>query len=88
MKLSFTELGWEDYLWFQHNERKLLKKINVLIKDIQRTPYEGLGKPEKLKGNLTGYLSRRIDNQHRLVYEIDEDGTEITIISCRFHYQK
>ena len=88
MKLTFTEFGWEDYLWFQNNDRKLLKKINTLIKEIQRTPYEGLAKPEKLKGNLSGYMSRRINTEHRLVYEVDEECTEITIISCRYHYQK
>jgi len=86
MKLIFTDIAWEDYLWFQVNERKLLKKINLLIKDIQRTPYEGLGKPEILKANLSGCLSRRINNEHRLVYEVDNNLTELTIISCRYHY--
>jgi toxin YoeB len=73
MKLIFTELGWEDYLWFQINERKLLKKINTLIQDIQRMPYEGLGKPEALKANLSGYWSRRINGEHRLVYEVNNE---------------
>lgn len=86
MKLSFTELGWEDYLWFQANDKILLKKINLLIKDIQRTPYQGLGKPEALKANLSGYMSRRINQEHRLVYEVDSELTELTIISCRYHY--
>ncbi len=88
MKLIFTERAWEDYLWFQSNERKLLKKINALIKDIQREPFEGLGKPEGLKSNLSGYWSRRIDSEHRLVYEVNETKTELVIISCRYHYQK
>jgi toxin YoeB len=88
MKLIFTERAWADYLWFQASERKLLKKINTLIKDIQREPYEGLGKPEALKSNLSGYWSRRIDSEHRLVYEVDDTQTEIVIISCRLHYHK
>ncbi|MDM8562657.1 Txe/YoeB family addiction module toxin [Candidatus Marithioploca araucensis] len=88
MKLIFTERGWEDYLWFQANERKLLKKINTLIKDIQREPFEGLGKPEPLKSNLSGYWSRRIDGEHRLVYEVNDTQTKLVIISCRYHYQK
>jgi toxin YoeB len=86
MKLSFTELGWEDYLWFQANDKILLKKINLLIKDIQRTPYQGLGKPEALKANLSGYISRRINQEHRLIYEVDSEFAELTIISCRYHY--
>jgi toxin YoeB len=88
MKLIFTERGWEDYLWFQVNDRKLLKKINTLIKDIQREPYEGIGKPEALKSNLSGYWSRRIDGEHRLVYEVNDIQTELVIISCRYHYHK
>jgi toxin YoeB len=86
MKISFTEASWEDYLWLQANEQKLLKRVNLLIKDIIRTPFEGIGKPEPLKGNLSGYWSRRINTEHRLVYGISEE--EITIISCRFHYEK
>jgi toxin YoeB len=86
MKLSFTELGWEDYLWFQANDRILLKRINLLIKDIQRTPYQGLGKPEALKANLSGYMSRRINQEHRLIYEVDSELAELIIISCRYHY--
>ena len=86
MKLTFTDLRWSDYVWFQENERKLLKRINTLIKDIKRTPFEGLGKPEPLKSDLTGYWARRINDEHRLVYRISE--SEITVISCRFHYHK
>ncbi|RKZ50634.1 MAG: Txe/YoeB family addiction module toxin [Candidatus Parabeggiatoa sp. nov. 3] len=88
MKLIFTERSWEDYLWFQANERKLLKKMNMLIKDIQREPFEGLGKPEALKSNLSGYWSRRINGEHRLVYEVNDTQTKLVIISCRYHYQK
>jgi toxin YoeB len=86
MKITFTESSWFDYLWLQENDKKLLKRINLLIKDITRNPYEGIGKPERLKANLSGYWSRRIDAEHRLVYEIHEE--ELTIISCRFHYRK
>ena len=87
MNLIFTEGSWSDYLWFQATERKLLKKINTLIKDIQREPYDGLGKPEALKFNLSSYWSRRINSEHRLVYKVNETQTELIIISCRHHYQ-
>ena len=86
MKITFTELSWSDYLWLQKNDKNLLKRVNLLIKDILRNPFEGIGKPEPLKTNLSGYWSRRINSEHRLVYEISEE--ELTIISCRFHYQK
>ena len=85
MKLTFTEDGWDDYLWFQENDKKLLKRINTLIKEVLRTPLEGIGKPEPLKANLSGYWSRRINPEHRLVYEVLEDS--IMIVACRFHYQ-
>jgi len=68
MKIAFTESAWEDYLWFQQNDRKRLKRINALIKDAIRNPFEGLGKPEPLKSDLSGYWSRRITSEHRLVY--------------------
>jgi toxin YoeB len=86
MKLVFTEAAWDDYLWFQENDRRLLKRINTLIKEAMRTPSEGIGKPERLKANLSGYWSRRINEEHRLVYGITE--TEFVVIACRFHYQK
>ncbi len=86
MKLVFTEAGWKDYLWWQDNNRRLLKRVNDLIKDIRRNPFDGVGKPEPLKADLSGYWSRRIDSEHRLVYAADK--TEIVIISCRFHYRK
>ncbi len=84
MKLAFTESAWQDYLWFQAKNPRLLKRVNKLIKDTLRTPFKGLGKPEPLKGDLSGCWSRRIDNEYRLVYSVTE--TELTIISCRFHY--
>ncbi|NOQ35076.1 MAG: Txe/YoeB family addiction module toxin [Methylococcaceae bacterium] len=86
MKLVFSESSWSDYLWFQDNDKKLLKRINGLIKEISRTPFEGTGKPEMLKANLSGFWSRRINSEHRLVYKVTE--TEIIFISFRFHYQK
>jgi toxin YoeB len=86
MKLVFTESAWDDYLWFQEHDRRLLKRINTLIKEAMRTPSEGIGKPERLKANLSGYWSRRINEEHRLVYGATE--TELVVISCRFHYQK
>ena len=86
MKLVFTDSSWDDYLWFQENDRKLLKRINVLIKETKRTPFDGIGKPEPLKADLSGYWSRRINSEHRFVYGVSE--TELTVISCRFHYNK
>ena len=72
MKLTFTEAAWDDYLWFQDTDKKILKRINVLIKDILRSPFDGIGKPEPLKANLSGYWSRRINTEHRIVYEVLE----------------
>lgn len=73
MKLVFTDSSWNDYLWFQENEKKLLKRINGLIKEIQRTPFEGTGKPEPLKANLSVFWSRRINPEHRLVYKVTKN---------------
>ena len=84
MILCWTANGWEDYLYWQTTDKQMLKRINMLIKDIQRTPHEGLGTPEPLKHNWSGYWSRRIDREHRLVYKAIE-GT-ITIVQCRYHY--
>lgn len=84
MKITFSKNAWEDYLSWQKDDKKMLRKINDLIKDIQRTPYDGLGKPEPLKFDLTGYWSRRIDQEHRLVYQF-QDG-ELLVYSCRYHY--
>jgi len=86
MKIVFSKNSWEDYISWQAEDKKILKKINELIIDIQRTPYEGLGKPEPLKYDLTGLWFRRIDREHRLVYEILYE--ELLIYSCRFHYDK
>jgi len=84
MRLIFSKNSWEDYISWQTEDKKVLKKINELIKDIQRSPYEGLGKPEPLKFDLTGLWSRRIDREHRIVYQVS--GEDILIYSCRFHY--
>ncbi len=84
MKLIFADTAWEDYLYWQATDKKQLKRTNNLIKDIQRTPFEGIGKPESLKFNLSGFWSRRIDEEHRLVYAVTDE--EILIASCRYHY--
>lgn len=84
MKYIFVDESWEDYLYWQLNDKKILKKINELIRDISRTPYEGIGKPEPLKYKYSGYWSRRIDLEHRLIYKVV--GDEIWISKCRFHY--
>jgi toxin YoeB len=84
MKIEFTPEGWNDYLWFQQNDKAELKRINLLIKAIQREPFEGMGKPEPLKHNMSGCWSRRITAEHRLVYTI-KNG-EICILACRYHY--
>jgi toxin YoeB len=84
MNIEFTTESWDDYLWFQQNDKAGLKRINLLIKAIQREPFEGVGKPEPLKHNLSGFWSRRITAEHRLVYAV-EDG-EIRIVMCRYHY--
>lgn len=83
--ISFTPSAWIDYERWQNLDKKTLKRINLLIRDCQRNPYEGLGKPERLVGDLTGLWSRRIDEQNRLVYEVTE--TSIEIVACRFHYE-
>ena len=84
MNMTFSKNVWEDYISWQKEDKKILRKINVLIKVIQRTPFEGIGKPEPLKYDLTGLWSRRIDREHRLVYKVESD--ELFIYSCRFHY--
>ncbi|NUY56551.1 Txe/YoeB family addiction module toxin [Salinivibrio sp. EAGSL] len=82
--LCWTDDAWRDYVYWQRQDRKTLKRINKLILDVKRTPFEGIGKPEALKENLTGFWSRRIDDTNRLVYAVDD--TSITILSCRYHY--
>ena len=84
MKLLFSENAWKDYLFWQKTDKKTLKRINKLIKDIQRNKYEGLGKPEALKHNLSGFWSRRITNEHRIVYKIENNS--ILIAQLRYHY--
>ena len=86
MKIAFSTSGWEDYVYWQQTNKKVLKRINLLIKDIVRNPNDdnGIGKPEMLKGNLSGYFSRRITDEHRLVYKIENDY--LIIAQCRFHY--
>ena len=84
MKLTFSSKAWEQYLYWQSTDKKLVKRINVLIKDIQRTPFEGIGKPEPLKHSLSGYWSRRINDEHRIVYKQQDDT--IFIAQVRYHY--
>ncbi len=82
--LTWTDEAWADYLYWQGQDRKTLKRINKLITDTKRAPFEGIGKPEPLKENLSGFWSRRIDETNRLVYAVDDKA--LTIISCRYHY--
>lgn len=82
--LSWTDEAWNSYVYWQTQDKKTLKRINKLITDVQRSPFDGIGKPEPLKENLSGFWSRRIDDTNRLVYAADDIA--ITIISCRYHY--
>ena len=84
MILSWADGAWQDYLYWQGRDKKKLKRINMLIKDITRNPFEGIGAPEALKHNWSGYWSRRIDREHRLVYKV-ADG-HLYIAQCRYHY--
>lgn len=84
MRLVFAEKAWEDYLYWQKTDKKLLKRINTLIKNITREPFEGIGKPEPLKHALSGYWSRRINDEHRIVYKVQDDS--LLIAQLRFHY--
>lgn len=84
MKVVFTENGWKDYTYWQTEDKKTLKRINKLIEDIKRNGNTGIGKPEGLKGNLSGFWSRRINDADRLVYKIDDDN--VYILACRYHY--
>lgn len=84
MRLLFSGQGWEDYLWWQARDRKTLERINVLSRDASRNPFQGIGKPEPLRGDLSGWWSRRITQEHRLVYRA-VDGT-LQIAQCRYHY--
>jgi toxin YoeB len=82
--LLWTERTWSDYEYWQSQDKKTLKRINKLIKDTMRSPFDGIGKPEPLKENLSGFWSRRIDESNRLVYAVDSN--QVTIITCRYHY--
>ncbi len=84
-RLTWTLVAWEDYLFWQYNDRQQLRRINRLIRDCLRSPFEGIGKPEPLRENLTGFWSRRIDGEHRLVYAVD--GDDLVIVACRYHYE-
>lgn len=83
-RLTWTQAAWEDYQYWQTQDRKTLKRINLLIQDTMRSPFEGVGKPEPLRENLSGFWSRRIDDTNRLVYVVD--GISLVIIACRYHY--
>ena len=84
MKLIFSENAWDDYLYWQKTDRKLLNRINAVIKDIKRQPFEGIGKPEPLKHGFSGYWSRRISSEHRIIYKVEKDA--IRIAQIRYHY--
>ncbi|MES2797538.1 MAG: Txe/YoeB family addiction module toxin [Bacteroidota bacterium] len=84
MKVVFLDVAWEDYLYWQTTDKSVLRKINSLIKDIERTPFKGIGQPEALKHNLSGWWSRRINLEHRLVYRLEADS--IYLLQCRLHY--
>lgn len=86
MKFTFHDEGWDDYLYWQTHDRKLLAKINTLIRECSRTPFTGTGKPEPLRGEFSGWWSRRINEEHRLVYRKTEDG--LLIAQCRYHYTR
>lgn len=83
--LTWTDAAWSDYLYWQGQDRKTLKRINHLIKETQRNPFEGIGKPEPLKESLSGFWSRRIDDTNRVVYAVDD--AYLTVIACRYHYK-
>ena len=86
MRKIWQEEAWEDYLYWQTQDKKTLKRINLLIQDIERNPFEGIGKPEPIKYDLSGYWSRRIDDSNRIVYKVNGDALEI--LQCRTHYKK
>ncbi len=86
MRIIFSKNAWEDYTSWLPEDKKMLRKINELIKDIQKNPHPGIGKPEPLKYDLAGLWSRRIDREHRLVYQVS--GNEVLIYSCKYHYDK
>ena len=84
MILSWADHAWDDYLYWEQADRKILKRINSLIENIKRQPFDGIGNPEPLKHNWSGYWSRRINREHRLVYKVTDES--IIIVQCRYHY--
>ena len=84
MKITFAETGWEDYLYWQAADKKMLDRLNALIKDCARNPFKGIGKPEPLRGNWSGWWSRRINEEHRMIYRVRDNALEIA--QCRYHY--
>ena len=84
MRIIFTENAWADYTFWKSENRKLSKRIDTLLKDICREPFSGLGKPEPLRCDLSGFWSRRIDDEHRLIYTVEED--DVIVLACRYHY--
>jgi toxin YoeB len=84
MPIKFSDQAWDEYLYWQANDRATIKRINTLLKEIQRSPFEGIGKPEPLKHNLSGFWSRRIDGEDRLVFSVQDDT--LLIAQCRYHY--
>ena len=86
MNKKFTDEAWADYQYWIDNDKKQLKRINELIKDIDRSPYDGIGKPEPLRANLQGYWSRRIDSEHRIIYTVENN--QVVFISFRYHYER
>jgi toxin YoeB len=86
MRLVFTERGWEEYQFWQHSDARMLRKLNSLLKECSRTPYAGTGKPEALREDFSGWWSRRITEEHRLVYRVA--GDDLIVAQCRYHYAK
>jgi toxin YoeB len=86
MKKVFADQAWEDYLYWQTQDRNIVKRINALVKDTERSPYEGIGKPEPLKHSLAGYWSRRINDEHRMVYKVENDN--LLLAQLRYHYEQ
>ena len=83
-QIAFTNAAWQDYVWWQTQDRRTLRRINLLVEAVLREPFTGIGKPEPLRENLSGYWSRRIDDSNRLVYAVEDD--QIVVIGCRYHY--
>lgn len=85
-KIAWTPNAWEDYLYWQKNDKKILKRVNALLRDALRNPFSGLGKPEALRFDLAGYWSRRINREHRLMYTFDAEQDMLIVVQCRLHY--